>query len=91
MTVLELDFEGVEDELILELAAREGRLLLSHDVNTMTAAFQRPYISADGHAAATRAAEGWAMSKGEVSLALSGTGRGVSIGFSFGGFTIQPR
>ena len=42
-----------------------------------------------GHAGVTRSAEGRAMTKGTVSLALAGTGRGVDVGFAFGGFTIR--
>jgi hypothetical protein len=49
------------------------------------------YVAADGHAGATKSAEGWAMTKGEVSLALSGTGRGFDLGFAFSGFTIQRK
>jgi len=49
------------------------------------------YVATDGHAGAVAAAEGVAMTKGQVSLALSGTGRGFSLGFSFSGFTIRPR
>jgi hypothetical protein len=49
------------------------------------------YAAADGHAAAVSAAEGVAMTKGSVSLALSGTGRGFNLGFAFSGFTIRPR
>lgn len=49
------------------------------------------YFAVDGHAGATRSAEGWAMTKGEVSLALYGMGRGFDLGFSFGGFTIERK
>jgi len=49
------------------------------------------YAAADGHAAAVAAAEGMAMTKGPVSLALSGTGRGFNLGFAFSGFTIRPK
>lgn len=49
------------------------------------------YVAVDGHAGATRSAEGRAMTKGEVSLALYGTGRGFDLGFSFGGFTIERK
>jgi hypothetical protein len=48
------------------------------------------FVEATGHAGMTRSAEGRAMTKGTVSLALSGTGRGVDVGFAFGGFTIRP-
>lgn len=49
------------------------------------------YFSVDGHAGATRAAEGYAMTKGPVSLALSGVGRGIDLGVAFSGFTIRRR
>ena len=47
------------------------------------------FVETTGHAGVTRSAEGRAMTKGTVSLALSGTGRGVDVGFAFGGFTIR--
>jgi hypothetical protein len=47
------------------------------------------YASANAGAGATRSGEGWAMTKGEISLALAGTGRGFDLGVSFGSFTIQ--
>lgn len=47
------------------------------------------YVAVDGHAGATKSVEGWAMSKGEVSLALSGKGRGFDLGFALGAFTIE--
>lgn len=36
--VQDTSFSEAEDEAVLEWAAREGRLVLTHDVNTMTAA-----------------------------------------------------
>jgi hypothetical protein len=47
------------------------------------------YVAVDGHAGATKAVEAWAMSKGEVSLALSGKGRGFDLGVALGTFTIE--
>lgn len=47
------------------------------------------YAAADAHAGATKSAEGYAMTKGDVSLSLSGLGRGVDLGFSLSGFTIE--
>jgi hypothetical protein len=47
------------------------------------------YVAVDGHAGATKSVEGWAMTKGEVSLAISGKGRGFDLGFSLGAFTIE--
>ncbi|MEE9607467.1 MAG: hypothetical protein V3U03_06970 [Myxococcota bacterium] len=49
------------------------------------------YVSVGGHAGATQSGEGWAMTKGQVSLVLSGTGRGFDLGFAFAGFTITRR
>ena len=49
------------------------------------------YAAADGHAGAYDSAEGWVMTNGHTQLALSGIGRGINFGFSFGGFTIARR
>jgi hypothetical protein len=49
------------------------------------------YVVASGHAGATKAVSGWAMTKGEVSLAISGEGRGWTLGGDIGGFTIKRR
>jgi hypothetical protein len=49
------------------------------------------YVSVEGHAGVTKSAEGRVMTKGEVSLALSGDGRGFDLGFAFGGFTITRK
>lgn len=47
------------------------------------------YASAEAHAGAVKSAKGQVMTKGEVSLALSGTGRGWDLGVAFGKFTIR--
>lgn len=47
------------------------------------------YVSAEAHAGAVRSAKGQVVTKGEVSLALSGTGRGWDLGVAFGKFTIE--
>jgi hypothetical protein len=49
------------------------------------------YVEATAHAGAGGSTDARVMSKGEVSLSLAGTGRGVNLGVAFGGFTIQPR
>ncbi len=48
------------------------------------------YVFLDTHAGAVRSVEGVVMTKGEVSLALKGIGRGVDIGASMGVFSILP-
>ena len=47
------------------------------------------YVTAEAHAVAVKSAKGQVMTKGEVSLALSGTGRGWDLGVAFGKFTIS--
>jgi hypothetical protein len=47
------------------------------------------YVNAEAHAGAVKSTGAQALTKGEVSLALSGTGRGWDLGISFGRFTIK--
>ena len=47
------------------------------------------YVTAEAHAGAVKSAKGQVMTKGEVSLALSGTGRGWDLGVAFGKFIIK--
>ena len=47
------------------------------------------YVSAEAHAGAVKSAKAQVMTKGEVSLALSGTGRGWDLGIAFGKLTIS--
>jgi hypothetical protein len=49
------------------------------------------YVYLDTHAGLTRSAEVVVMTKGEVSLALTGLGRGVDVGASIGVFSILPQ
>ena len=46
------------------------------------------YAAAEAHAGAAKSSKAQAMTKGEVNLALAGTGRGWDIGIAFGKFTI---
>ena len=48
------------------------------------------YAQSEVHAGAGKSAAAQALTKGEISLALSGTGHGVDLGFAFGKFTITP-
>jgi hypothetical protein len=47
------------------------------------------YAQSEAHAGAGKSTDVQALTKGVVSLALKGTGRGIDIGFDFGKFTIQ--
>ena len=47
------------------------------------------YVVGEAHAGAANSARGTVMTKGNVSLALSGTGKGWNLGVDFGKFTIS--
>jgi hypothetical protein len=49
------------------------------------------YATAEAHAGAVKSSAAQAMTKGEVSLAISGTGEGWDLGVAFGKFTIEAR
>ncbi len=49
------------------------------------------YVSAEAHAGAVKSAKGQVVTKGEVSLALAGKGRGWDLGVAFGKFEIKRR
>jgi hypothetical protein len=47
------------------------------------------YAQAEAHAGAGKSVAAQALTKGEISLVLSGSGRGVDVGFAFGKFTLK--
>lgn len=47
------------------------------------------YATAEAHAGAARSSKAQVMTKGEVSLALAGTGEGWDLGVAFGKFTLS--
>jgi len=47
------------------------------------------YAQSEAHAGVGKSGDVQALTKGTISLALSGTGRGIDIGFDFGKFTIR--
>ena len=47
------------------------------------------YVTGEAHAGAARSARGTVMTKGNVSLAMSGTGKCWNLGIDFGKFTIS--
>jgi hypothetical protein len=49
------------------------------------------YASAEAHAGAGRSSKASVVTKGGVSLALSGTGKGWDVGVAFGSFVIKRR
>jgi predicted Zn-dependent protease len=49
------------------------------------------YVAAEAHAGAVKSSKAQAMTKGDVSLALAGTGEGWDLGVAFGAFTLKAR
>ena len=47
------------------------------------------WAQSEAHAGAGKSADAQALTKGEISLTLAGTGHGVDVGFAFGKFTIE--
>ena len=47
------------------------------------------YVTAEAHAGASRSSKAQVMSKGNVSLAMAGTGEGWDLGIAFGKFVIS--
>jgi hypothetical protein len=50
-----------------------------------------PYVKAEAHAGIEKSATAQVLTKGTVSLALSGVGEGVDLGIAFGRLTIEGR
>jgi hypothetical protein len=48
------------------------------------------YMALEGHAGATKSVDAQVLTQGEISLALSGKGRGIDIGVTLGELTISP-
>lgn len=49
------------------------------------------YVALAGHAGVTKSVDGQVLTSGEISLVLSGKGRGVDIGVTIGALTVSPR
>lgn len=49
------------------------------------------FVALEGHAGATKSVDGQVLTRGEISLVLSGKGRGIDIGVTLGALTIKPR
>jgi hypothetical protein len=47
------------------------------------------YVAAEAHAGAVKSAQASVYTKGDISLALTGTGRGINIGIDFGRLKIS--
>jgi hypothetical protein len=70
-----------------EIADGTGRFSKVRDISELFGG----YAQSEAHAGAGAAAGASAMTKGDVQLTLAGTGKGVSVGFAFGKFTITKK
>lgn len=70
-----------------EIDGATGTFSKVHDISEIFGT----YAQAEAQAGAVKSATAQALTKGSVSLALAGTGRGWDLGVSFGGFTIERR
>jgi len=50
-----------------------------------------PYVAAEVHAGAVKSAQASVYTKGEISLAMTGSGRGINIGIDLGKLEISKR
>jgi hypothetical protein len=58
-----------------------------HDIDELVGT----YVAGEAHAGAAKSAKAQVMTKGDVNLAISGTGRGWDLGVAFGKFVIRRR
>ncbi len=70
-----------------EIADGKGSFSEVHDISEVFGA----YASVEAHAGAVKSSSATALTKGEISLAISGVGRGWDLGVSFGRFVIKPK
>lgn len=70
-----------------EINDGRGRFTEVYDIEDVLGA----YASAGAHAGAAKSAEAQVLTKGPVSLALSGKGSGWDLGVAFGKFTLSRR
>jgi len=68
-----------------EIEGGEGTFSAVRDISEIYGS----YFVGEAHAGATRSVAASVMTKGEVSLAISGQGRGVDLGLTLGAFTIE--
>ncbi len=65
----------------------KGRFTGAYSLNDLLGT----YAAAEAHASASKATNAQVMTKGDVSLALAGTGEGWSLGVGFGKFVLERR
>ena len=76
---------GVKD--VSDSMAANGKFTEAKSINDLLGG----WAQSEAHAGAGKSADAQALTKGEISLALTGKGHGVDIGFAFGKFTIEKQ
>jgi hypothetical protein len=71
----------------MEILDGEGRFSEVLNIDEIFGA----YIAAEAHAGAVKSAQASVYTKGEISLALTGSGRGINIGIDLGKLEISKR
>ncbi len=74
------------------LSFGKGKIVNGHGKFSKVASIKElfgDYATAEAHAGVVKSGSAQALTKGEVSLSLTGTGSGIDIGFDFGKFTIS--
>ncbi|HKY32934.1 MAG TPA: hypothetical protein VJV23_10380 [Candidatus Polarisedimenticolia bacterium] len=69
-----------------EVLSGTGRFTKARSIKELYGA----YVQSEAHAGTGKSANAQALTKGKVSLALAGTGRGWDLGVNFGRFVIRP-
>ncbi len=64
----------------------DGSFSQVHDISQLYG----KYVQTEAHAGAAKSTGAQAMTKGDISLSLSGKGHGFDLGFAFGSFKIKP-
>lgn len=72
---------------VIDIADGTGKFSGIYDIREVLGT----YATAEAHAGAVKSAKAQVLTKGNVSLALTGLGDGWNVGVSFGAFTISPR
>lgn len=70
-----------------EIADGSGTFSAVYELNEVFGA----YASVEAHAGAVKSSSATALTKGEISLAITGKGRGWDLGVSFGKFVIKRK
>ena len=70
-----------------ELIGAKGEFTEVRDIKDLFGSF----VEAQGHVGVTTTRSASVLTKGEVSLAITGKGKGIDIGVSIGSFTIEPK